>query len=318
MSSTSTENGNNLNGGQPVIIGTMSDKAMWEDVPIDKMTSAAASALTVTKGGNGSGSKKRKSNESEDSIRITNALFLTYPQYYVVPPNSSSDHADKVDLDVIKEDLKFKLARYGELDEGVIAREKHADGNWHLHAYIHFKPDLQNPERKRTILHKDLELDGHRGDYQVPRSSSAVTKYCTKEGDYVWWGVDPTKARAARTSHTKIMKEDLVTGKTSVHDFIAQNPDQIGDYLNLKRNLMAWKADSQTRTAPPQVLWLQGPPGIGKTSVARAASATTFIVPLAKTDQMWWMDGDSGQDVIMFDNLTTLIQLSLVSMTQPS
>jgi len=284
---TSTSNASASTDGK-VVIGCMTDEKQFEDVPLGPMYGAQTAA------------KKRKSNVTDDAIKITNALFLTYPQ--IEPENLGPDGAPI--LTGIKTELTKQLARYGEPESGVIAREKHEDGAWHAHVYWRFKSLA--PGTKRTVLHADLLLYGKHGNYQVPRSDIAVSKYCQKEGDYIWWGVDPNHARRARAEHTKIMLDDVVNGKMSPHEYVTQNPNEIMQYLALKKNLMAWKADAQTRPVPPQVQWLQGPPGIGKTTIALASTLTTFVVPLAPTNQTWWMDGYAGQDHIVFDNLSVM------------
>jgi len=252
-----------------VMIGTMTEAQIFKDIPYPKgvhQTSAAP------------GQKKRRTTNN-DCIKITNALFLTYPQ--LDPVNYANGAGPN--LQKVKDELTKQLTRYGVSDNGIIAREKHEDGNWHVHVYWHFVPIPVGSNR--TVLHVDLTLWGKRGNYQAPRSNEAVVKYCKKEGDFIWWGIDPHKAHAARTSHARILEEDLVTGKTTLVEFFQQNPNKIMHYLNYKRSLMAYLADKQqTRLEPPEVLWIQGPSGIGKSTLATSCAKTYFVVPLAKTD----------------------------------
>jgi len=275
-----------------IVIGCMTEDAIFKDVPYPK-------GMKETSAAPPQGQKKRRVSRASDSIKITNALFLTYPQ--IDPANCNN--GDGPDLNKVKDELTKQLNRYGSTDNGIIAREKHADGNWHVHVYYHL---LAIPVgSSRTVLHADLTLWGKHGNYQAPRSNEAVIKYCKKEGDFIWWGINPHHAHTARKEHSRIFEEDLVSGKASLADYVEANPSKIRDYLNLKRSLMAYRADTQrARLDPPQVLWIQGPSGVGKTTLATACAKNYFIVPLAKTDATWWMDGYSGEEVVIFDNLS--------------
>lgn len=236
---------------------------------------------------------KKQKRGGPDSIRITRTLFLTYPQYSLETP----------ELNEIKEKLNNQLSRYGKSTSGIIAREKHQDGHWHLHVFWEMEA-AKTAEGKRTVLHQDLALNGKRGNYQVPRSNAAVLQYCKKEGDYIWWGTDPTEADHARRAHKKIMASALIEGTATLKEFCDANPNELKNLNKWQAGLNIYKTLSTDRRQAPYVWWIQGPAGIGKTSTARASSGTIFEVPLAATGATWWMDGYNGQDTILFDNLS--------------
>ena len=90
--------------------------------------------------------------------------FLTYPQCN----DSPTDLLDKLQA------LDHGIIHY------VIAREKHRDGNNHLHAYIKLSEGvvLRDAPQVFNLLDKT-------GNYQPCRSPKSVIKYCTKESEYI-------------------------------------------------------------------------------------------------------------------------------------
>lgn len=99
-------------------------------------------------------------------LNATN-LFLTYPQCAVEPKEA---------LDLLTEILSSKGRT---ISEYIIAREKHADGSDHLHAYL--KLDKKIDVRSASLF----DLRNHHGNYQSARSATKVKKYCTKDGNYI-------------------------------------------------------------------------------------------------------------------------------------
>lgn len=94
-------------------------------------------------------------------------LFLTYPQCTVDPSEALRQ-------------LSAAVSATGH----VIAREKHADGNSHLHVYL----EADNPMEVNSSDALDLtDSTGtkYHGNYQSVRSRSAVLKYVTKDGEFI-------------------------------------------------------------------------------------------------------------------------------------
>lgn len=88
-------------------------------------------------------------------------FFLTYPQ-----------------CDSLPHELVIFLHSKGTLKYYIVAREKHADGNFHLHACVEFD----------TIQRKSVEwldFEGKHPNKQDPRKWAACVQYCKKEGDFM-------------------------------------------------------------------------------------------------------------------------------------
>lgn len=85
-------------------------------------------------------------------------VFLTYPQC-------------PVERERLRDSLQEK---YGDI-QYCIGRERHEDGNFHLHAYVHFG-------RRRRFTQTDaFDVDGHHPNIQRPRNARDVIAYCRKE-----------------------------------------------------------------------------------------------------------------------------------------
>lgn len=242
------------------------------------------------------------------SVRCQGSVFLTYPQF------AAGDVV--VDLATVKELLLGQLGhlvRAGKIksfDRGVVAKEAHADGNIHLHVFLH--ADLAQKEVK--IAHTDLDLPnpvGERkhGNYQPCRSDQAVLKYCVKDGDYIWWGADPKERQEARGKKRKMLLSAVISGETSLEAAVASDAGLILNYDKIQKNLLSLRAATRLRPTgeAPRLIFLQGPSGVGKTTMAKSlhAAEETYLVPLpSKPGSPWWFDGYCGQRCLVFDNVS--------------
>jgi len=247
-------------------------------------------------------------------------LFLTYPQLIsvnseVVTPLSVPTMEDGgPELDKIKDKLLGQLDSYIRskkivcFDRGVVAREKHADGGWHLHVYLHAV--LADGVTKCRIKHSDLDLYQHHGNYQQCRSDEAVMKYCAKEGDFVWWGVDPRLRSKARGNKQNLVLAKVISQSITVEQAVTESPGLFTKYVQLKKSLDLWRAEANRRPVgtSPRFIYLMGPSGVGKTTIARGlfTEEETFLPVLpTRPGDPWWFDGYAGQKCLVFDNVST-------------
>lgn len=191
-------------------------------------------------------------------------------------------------------------------DRGIIAREHHKDGEVHFHVFIHAK--LCSQVQLVRIKHEDLELFGKRGNYQDARSDKAVVKYCTKEGDFIWWGQDPNVRSMLREGKAKLSLSSVVSGDMSLVDLVESDPRTLLHLDQLKKNLALFLSLKKTRIAKvPTLMYLFGPSGVGKTTLARsfAEEKEIYMVPMPpKAQTPFWFDGYSGHECLVFDNVS--------------
>jgi len=88
-------------------------------------------------------------------------FFLTYPQCELVPH-------------ILVAFLQFS----GPVKSYLVAREKHEDGNYHLHACVEF----DTVQRKPVDW---LDCEGHHPNKQDPRNWNACKQYCKKDGEFI-------------------------------------------------------------------------------------------------------------------------------------
>lgn len=67
-----------------------------------------------------------------------------------------------------------------------LAREQHADGNWHSHALVRFGARVKTRSNMRLF-----DCNGHHPNIQVPRRIRDVLEYCAKGGDFIDHGPVP-------------------------------------------------------------------------------------------------------------------------------
>ena len=108
-----------------------------------------------------------KKTHTKNKFRMhASKFFLTFSQV----PNSKL-----VDFPEIKK----RITEKDSIKNGIIAREKHKDGNTHFHIYLEYlsKKDIRNSN------YFDFIFD-HHGKYETCKSKVSTIKYITKEMDY--------------------------------------------------------------------------------------------------------------------------------------
>ena len=126
-----------------------------------------------------------------------------------------------------KEDALEQLRARYELVEYVIAEEKHADGEPHLHAFLKL-------DRRVNFKASMFDVAGYHGNYQPAKSWRAVQEYCKKDGNYI----SNIDLNAARQKQSKMKKEDLLKDPEVLMDEGKLGPMQLCSFL---KNSAAYK-----------------------------------------------------------------------------
>lgn len=189
-------------------------------------------------------------------------FFLTYPK-----------------CDRSPEDLLAHLSSISEIHKYLIARELHKDGTYHLHAYVEFvkKQDFKNSRWA------DFD-DHHPNDAGSVRNELAVTKYCTKDGNFIsnFYKLDPYKLiydeEKTYDEAIQLLKNDRPRDYTLYSDQIERTLKKV----KYSRDSPRGKYQLNQFTRPPLVLdravLLCGPAGIGKTQYALAHFTKPLVV----------------------------------------
>lgn len=150
------------------------------------------------------------------------------------------------------EEVKASIKRLRDkvgVSVAVVGAERHADGNWHCHAYIRLI-------QKRFITHAQLdEIFGKHGNYQRVISQGAWLKYICKEGDYLGydapankWSKEYADALTKAASEHSGLRTVLVEGHlrsggsiNQLHDiapgYLIQNARKVREYVSLMKHL---------------------------------------------------------------------------------
>lgn len=193
--------------------------------------------------------------------------FLTYPRNDATPG-----------------ELLDQLRLIDEVIDYVVAREAHADGGNHLHAYVKFVdgPFLKDAPNVFNVL-------SSRGNYQPARSAKAVIKYCTKGDNYI-----SSFDISSYVNKKGKVNAALVKSKTTRQAF---EDGDIGIHA-LKQYQFARQVLSDPYSHDDvRGIWIYGAPGIGKSHSVRALHPDLYIKPQSK----WW-DGYDGHKIVLLDD----------------
>lgn len=156
----------------------------------------------------------------------TKHLFLTYPRC-AVPKETAFEFLS----------AKLRPVRL------LVAAEIHADGTPHLHAYCGF-------DSRRDFRNGDFAdiVDGvtvYHGNYQACRSPNAVTKYTSKDGDFV--ANFDVSVKVTLADRKRRVAKEIVLGKRILADIVKDDPDFLFGYARLQQDINAFRRDEQSR-----------------------------------------------------------------------
>lgn len=155
----------------------------------------------------------------------TAQLFLTYPK-----------------CPIPKEEARDWLIQKFDPNYYVVAQEKHADGDPHLHVYMKLKKAVH------VRNHNYYDLPGpYHGKYEGCRSVRKVIQYCTKEEDYVA-NFDVTANQ--KTNLRKRLFQELVDGDKTVIEAVDEDPTLLKGYRGLCADYEKFKQDKRVRREP--------------------------------------------------------------------
>lgn len=142
------------------------------------------------------------------------------------------------------------------LESCCVSREKHKDGNWHLHAVIkvHQRID-ETTEKWDDFVKSDVCPKGKGGHYHGHRSFKRAIEYCTKHGLYITFNVDALgiiKSLSTKkgTTHESVARR-MQEGMTSQEVF----KEYPGYFLNNKPKVLAFEQDVLKRKVEDKLPW---------------------------------------------------------------
>lgn len=203
-------------------------------------------------------------------------LFLTWPKV----------SQDAPDLGAWSGFLRGVLSE--DLSGGIVAREQHKDGDWHIHAFLEF--------RDRVTINdpRIYDYNGHHANIQSARSSAAVRKYITKDGDYESWG-DIILPDLQRTE----MGRAIISDPRRLAELVGRSPGYVLQYDRLERAVDSYYA----AVAPRELrdvrgIWIYGPSGSGKSwdVYHKHPDAYRHMVNTK------WYDHYRGEKTLVFDD----------------
>lgn len=212
-------------------------------------------------------------------------IFLTYPKCDA-DPNAL--------LAAVRQRLGVKHYSIG--------RERHADGDLHLHGYFELerKCDLRGPEC--------LDFDGFHGDYAACRQHSASIKYTQKDGDFITDIVDIRQRIRETTTQREFM--DLLVDERKVHQYrfwsdyrTAREKDPpIPDIQPRPWFSSADGFEHHQKGKRPRALYLWGPPQTGKTTYVISRHPSAFSCSTPKEFSTWFNESVFFFDDFDYDN----------------
>lgn len=166
----------------------------------------------------------------------------------------------------------------------IIGKEVGETGTPHLQGYGEFKSN------KRLKALKDLNSRIH-WEYRKGTAEEA-SEYCKKDGDFIEIG-EMSKGRGARTDIESI--RDVVNNGGGMKDVMQVT----NSYQAVKFAEKLLTHAEKKRNWPPEVIWLWGPTGCGKTR--RAFEETEGKAWISGKNLKWWDGYDAHENVIIDD-----------------
>ena len=183
-----------------------------------------------------------------------------------------------------KEEVLDMLSDRYRLDKYVIAEEKHADGQPHLHAFL----KLFARKKFNAAM---FDLGEYHGNYQPAKSWRCVEQYCKKDGNYITnEDIDNARHKKAKRNMELIKMDPKEAVEGGYIGFCA-----LPSFIKAKRE---WKnLEEVPLFIERKCFWIWGEPRLGKSYACRSAYPELYEKPQNK----WW-DGYQGETAVLLDD----------------
>lgn len=118
-----------------------------------------------------------------------------------------------------------------EIEEMVVAHEKHQDGGSHYHAWVKFN---------RRARHQPLywKWEGRTACVRTNiKSAQAVIKYCKKDGDYAQFGIDMSRYTDCVKNHKRYIGQRVLDAGEVTTEMIDEHPEILYDISRINEGL---------------------------------------------------------------------------------
>lgn len=170
----------------------------------------------------------------------------------------------------------------------VVGRERGASGTPHLQGVVSFKRPI-----RLSGLRSRFGSDGFENvcNWGITRSRRHAVEYCKKEGDFEEFG-RVVGAQGDRTDLSKALES------FAEHRCLDTFKDEYPEiYVKYPRGISTLYGPP-ARTEKPNVIWLFGPTGTGKTRWVWDKEQD----PWTSMNDLKWFDGYVGQEAALFDD----------------
>lgn len=167
----------------------------------------------------------------------------------------------------------------------VYGKEVATTGTKHLQGYVYFT-DAKSFSKIKKMLPVGSHIEKAKG---TPQQAS---DYCKKDMDYKEYGKLPER-QGKRNDITKL-KEMIEDGKT-MNDVI----NVASSYQSLRTAELLLKYKEKKRNWKPNVIWIYGPSGLGKTKMAY--DLYPDIYRKSNTNGKWFEGYDANENVLLDD-----------------
>lgn len=179
----------------------------------------------------------------------------------------------------------------------IFSEEVGDSGTYHLQGYVEFDATMRLSALKKLPGMKKAHWERRHGTREEAR------EYCRKKDDthidgpyeFGTWRA----GGAGRRNDITAFKEAIDSGKTDL-ELWDSHPSQLLRYMSSVAKIRLLK-QSAKRTWPMEVLYLLGPPGLGKSKEAMDLYPQAYWVSRGRTG-VWW-DGYTGESEVILDDL---------------
>lgn len=178
----------------------------------------------------------------------------------------------------------------------IFGKERGESGTHHLQGFVQFFTE----KSLRQVVDFLKCVDPVTAHVEITKGSCfQASEYCKKEADYVEFGQKPLTAQEKGAASKKIFCDVIASAeKGDLADVKERYPNIYVSHYNTLQRICADSLVRPPDLSQPQCIWLFGPPGVGKSHLARGLGCDYFDKALNK----WW-DGYGSQRVVIIEEV---------------